>query len=105
MSDDESKLTKTNEIVGVVNDLNDNVQTLTRLNVRHETMIEDIKDSLRSIRRRLDELEASQRGTATRSRRGNIRNRPARGGKRIRRKKRTRRRRKRKRKTKRKRRR
>ena len=65
-------------------------------------MIEDINDSIRSIRRRLDELETGNTGRRTgRSRRGNIQNRPAIpprvGGRRTRRgrrKKRTRRRRK-----------
>ena len=79
-----------------VKDLKDEVQMLSRWNVRHNAKIEEIRDEIRYIRGKIRDLEARQRGTGTHSRRGNIRNRPARrmGGRRTRRrrrKKRTRR--------------
>ena len=83
-----------------VKDLKDEVQMLRRWNVRHNAKIEEIRDDIRYIRGKIRELETGNTGNHNRrSRRGNIRNRPARtgGGRRTRRgrrKKRTRRRRK-----------
>ena len=75
-----------------VKDLKDEVQMLRGWNVRHNAKIEEIRDDIRYIRGKIRELETGNHNR--RSRRGNIRNRPARTGggrrtRRSRRKKRT----------------
>ena len=88
MSDDERNggvTQKLNDVIDSLNDLNDNVQTLTKLNVRHETAINEMRDNIRHIFQKIRDLETGNTGRRTgRSRRGNPQNRPAVGGRRTR---------------------
>lgn len=81
MSDDERNggvTQKLNDVIDSLNDLNDNVQTLTGLNLRHETAINEMKDDIRHFHQKFRDLETGNTGRRTgRSRRGNIQNRPA----------------------------
>ena len=94
MSDDERNggvTQKLNDVIDSLNDLNDNVQTLTKLNVRHETAINEMRDNIRHIFQKIRDLETGNTGRRTgRSRRGNPQNRPAVGGRRTRRRRRKR---------------
>ena len=74
MSDDERKGDDEIEL----KHLQEEIEMVKGWGVRHNVMIEDIKDSIRDIRQKIRVLETGNTGRRTgRSRRGNIRGRPA----------------------------
>ena len=87
MSDDERK--GDDEID--LKHLQEEIEMVKGWGVRHNGMIEEMKDDIRHFYQKIRDLETGNTGRRTgRSRRGNIQNRPAVGGRRTRRRRRKR---------------